>query len=90
MPPSPPASLRLGYSPCPNDTHIFYALAEGKINTAPWQFQVTLADVEELNQRARLKTLDVTKVSIHAILHLLEDYWLLGAGAPSEGAAAPW
>lgn len=89
MPPSPPASLRLGYSPCPNDTHIFYALAEGKIDTAPWQFQVTLADVEELNQRARQKTLDVTKVSIHAILHLLEDYWLLGAGGAIGRGCGP-
>jgi len=45
--------LRLGYSPCPNDTFIFFALAEGLINTAPYHFEVSLADVEILNQQAR-------------------------------------
>jgi 1,4-dihydroxy-6-naphthoate synthase len=72
--------LRLGYSPCPNDTFIFFALAEGRIDCAPHEFRVSLADVEELNRAARLGSLDITKVSIHAILHLLEDYWLLRAG----------
>jgi 1,4-dihydroxy-6-naphthoate synthase len=89
MNPSPHFPLRLGYSPCPNDTYIFYALAEGKISTAPWQFQVMLADVEELNQRVRQKTLDISKVSIHAILHLLADYWLLGAGGAIGRGCGP-
>lgn len=57
-------SLRLGYSPCPNDTFIFFALAEGRVDCAPYGIQVTLADVEELNRSARLGSLDVTKVSI--------------------------
>lgn len=82
-------SLRLGYSPCPNDTFIFFALAEGRIDCAPYRIQVTLADVEELNRSARLGSLDVSKVSIHAILHLLEDYWLLRAGGAIGRGCGP-
>ncbi len=82
-------SLRLGHSPCPNDTFIFFALAEGRIDSAPHVIQITLADVEELNRSARLGTLDITKVSIHAILHLLEDYWLLRAGGAIGRGCGP-
>ncbi|MFP5213586.1 MAG: 1,4-dihydroxy-6-naphthoate synthase [Acidobacteriota bacterium] len=81
--------LQLGYSPCPNDTFIFYGLAEGAIDTSPYRFDITLADVEALNQRARLQALDITKVSIHAILHLLENYWLLGAGGAIGRGCGP-
>ncbi|GLI34939.1 1,4-dihydroxy-6-naphthoate synthase [Desulforhabdus amnigena] len=82
-------SLNLGYSPCPNDTYIFYALAEGRIDLAPCRFEILLADVEELNRRARQKALDITKVSIHAILRLLEDYWLLRAGGAMGRGCGP-
>jgi len=81
--------LRLGYSPCPNDTFIFFALSEGRIDPAPYEFLVSLADVEELNQSARLGLLDITKVSIHALLHLLEDYWLLRAGGAIGRGCGP-
>ncbi|MGV8074900.1 MAG: 1,4-dihydroxy-6-naphthoate synthase [Syntrophobacteraceae bacterium] len=81
--------LRLGYSPCPNDTYIFCALAEKRISTLPYRLDVTLADVEELNRRAREQALDITKVSIHAILHLLEHYWLLRAGGAIGRGCGP-
>lgn len=82
-------TLKLGYSPCPNDTFIFFALATGLIDTRPHRLQITLADVEELNQKARTGELDVTKVSIHAILHLLDDYWLLRAGGAIGRGCGP-
>jgi len=81
--------LRLGYSPCPNDTFIFFALAEGRIPLESCRLDVTLADVEALNHLAREKTLDVTKVSIHAILHLLDDYWLLRSGGAIGRGCGP-
>ena len=65
-------SLRLGYSPCPNDTFIFFALAEGQISTTPYELEISLADVEILNQQARQRVFDITKVSISAVLHLLD------------------
>jgi 1,4-dihydroxy-6-naphthoate synthase len=81
--------LRLGYSPCPNDTFIFFALAKGRIDLAPYHFEISLADVEILNQQARQRVLDITKVSISAVLHLLDDYCLLRSGGAIGRGCGP-
>ncbi len=73
--------LSLGFSPCPNDTFIFDALVHGKIDTEGLEFEVVLADVEALNQGAFAQRLDVTKLSYHALGHLLNNYALLQAGS---------
>lgn len=73
-------TLTLGYSPCPNDTFIFYALAHKKIDTGNLAFTETLLDVETLNQMALAAQLDVTKVSYHAFGLLRDTYCLLRAG----------
>ena len=72
--------LLLGYSPCPNDTFIFYALVHNKIKGFV-EFSEILRDVEVLNRMALLKELDVTKVSYHALGFLREDYCLLHSGS---------
>ncbi len=53
----------LGFSPCPNDTFIFDALVNKKIDTKNLEFDVRLEDVETLNSMAINNTLDFTKVS---------------------------
>lgn len=73
--------LSLGFSPCPNDTFIFDALVHQKIDTEGLEFDIILADVEELNQKAFAGELDVTKLSYHAFAHLLHQYALLDAGS---------
>ena len=71
--------MELGYSPCPNDCFIFYALAHQKV--APeLSVTVRLEDVETLNQLARAGTLNVTKASYHAYFHLNHDYVMLRSG----------
>ena len=55
--------ISLGYSPCPNDTFIFDAMVHQKIDTEGLEFEVTLADVEELNHKAFKKELDVDCIS---------------------------
>ncbi len=57
--------LSIGFSPCPNDTFIFDALIHGKIDTEGLEFEVHMADVEELNQMAFRGALDITKLSYH-------------------------
>ena len=42
--------LTLGYSPCPNDTFIFDALVNKKIDSEGWEFDPVLEDVETLSQ----------------------------------------
>lgn len=79
-------TLSLGYSPCPNDTFIFYALTHGRVSLPGARIQERLEDVETLNQLARQGLLDLTKISYHALGHLREDYALLrGGGALGRG-----
>ena len=78
----------LGYSPCPNDTFLFYALVHGLIPGTP-PLEVTLADVESLNERARRAELDLTKISYGAIPWLLEDYALLRSGSALGRGCGP-
>ena len=81
-------SLTLGYSPCPNDCFIFYALAHGKV-ASDFDYQVRLEDVEALNQLARKSALDVTKISYHAFGHLADDYVMLRSGGALGSGVGP-
>ena len=81
--------LTLGYSPCPNDTFIFYALVHGKIGTGGLRFRELLEDVETLNRMAGRAALDITKISFHAYGHLREKYCLLRSGAALGKGCGP-
>ena len=73
--------LKLGYSPCPNDTFIFYAMAHQAIDTEGLKFDIHLADVEALNQDAFRGNIDITKLSFHAFAKVIDQYALLDAGS---------
>jgi 1,4-dihydroxy-6-naphthoate synthase len=81
-------NLSLGYSPCPNDCFIFYALAHGKV-AKDIDWQITLEDVEALNQLAKQNVLDVSKISYHAYAHLINDYIMLPAGGALGKGVGP-
>ena len=81
--------LRIGFSPCPNDTFIFDALIHGKINTEGLEFVVHMADVEELNLMALRGELDITKLSYHAYLHVLEAYIMMDSGSALGSNCGP-
>jgi 1,4-dihydroxy-6-naphthoate synthase len=72
--------LSLGFSPCPNDTFIFDALVNRKIDTGDFEFEVVLEDVQTLNRWALEKKLDLSKVSYGVWPLLKKDYTLLDAG----------
>jgi 1,4-dihydroxy-6-naphthoate synthase len=59
---------------------MFYALAEGKIDTGDLRYVHELQDIETLNQRALRAELEVTAVSIHAYAYLADKYALLPHG----------
>ena len=82
-------SLSLGYSPCPNDTFIFYALVHGKIDTKNLKFNEILLDVETLNQKALHAEPDLTKISYHAFGHVRKNYCLLRAGGALGRGCGP-
>lgn len=73
--------LTLGFSTCPNDTFIFDALVHNKIDTEGLEFDLLLADVEELNKVAFKGEIDITKLSYHAFAYVVENYKLLNSGS---------
>lgn len=73
--------IRVAHSPDSDDAFMFYALAEGKIDTGDLEFVHELQDIETLNRRALHGELEVTAVSIHAYAHLADRYALLPHGA---------
>ena len=81
--------LTIGYSPCPNDTYIFYALVHGKVRVPGITFRERLEDVETLNQLALTGELDLTKISYHALGHLRERYALLRSGGALGRGCGP-
>jgi 1,4-dihydroxy-6-naphthoate synthase len=81
--------LTIGYSPCPNDTFIFYALVHGKVHVPGIEFREQLADVETLNRMALESSLDITKISFHALGHLREQYALLRSGSALGRGCGP-
>ena len=72
--------LSLGFSTCPNDTFMFEALVNKRIQAKGYEFDLQLADVEELNKKALAGELDITKISIAAYPHFASTYQLLSAG----------
>ncbi|MDB4062410.1 1,4-dihydroxy-6-naphthoate synthase, partial [Vicingaceae bacterium] len=81
--------LTLGFSPCPNDTFIFDAMVQQKIDTEGLGFEVVLGDVEELNDKAFKQQLDITKLSYHAMAFCLNDYQLLHSGSALGSGVGP-
>jgi 1,4-dihydroxy-6-naphthoate synthase len=73
-------TLQLAHSPDADDAFMFFALAEGRIDTADRHYVHELADIETLNQRALRGELDVTAVSFHAYAYLAHAYALLPSG----------
>ena len=81
--------LTLGYSPCPNDTFIFDALVNKKIDSEGWEFDPVLEDVETLNQWSFEGKLDITKLSYPALFQNLDKYVLLNSGAALGKGVGP-
>jgi len=73
--------LTLAFSPCPNDTFIFDAIVNGRIDTEGLEFDYFLADVEELNKKAFASEVDITKISCHAYAYAADNYLILDSGS---------
>ena len=78
--------LTLGFSPCPNDTFIFDALVNKKIDTGDLDFEPVLEDIETLNKWSSTGKLDITKLSFPAFFQNLKNMLhCLQAGALGNG-----
>ncbi len=81
--------LTIGFSPCPNDTFIFDALINQKMDTGGLSFDVVMEDVETLNLWALEGKLDITKLSLPAFFRSLNHYSLLNAGSALGKGVGP-
>ena len=81
--------LSLGFSPCPNDTFIFDALVNKKIDTGDIEVEAVLEDVETLNRWALEKKLDITKLSFGVLPAVLTNYALLKSGSALGKGVGP-
>lgn len=80
--------LKIGYSPCPNDTYIMAGLAAKRVENAAI-LQPVLADVETLNQWALEQRLEATKLSFMALGKVRDSYGLLYSGGALGWGCGP-
>ncbi len=81
--------LALGFSPCPNDTFIFDALVNKKIDTKGINFDMHIEDVETLNEYALQSKLDITKLSYAAYFEVYKNYILCNSGSALGKGVGP-
>ena len=81
--------LSLGFSPCPNDTFIFDALVNKKIDTCGLEFNVVLEDVQTLNEWALQEKLDISKISYGVLPLVINKYVLLSSGGALGKGVGP-
>lgn len=82
-------NFTLGFSPCPNDTFIFDALVNKKIDTGDFHFDVRLEDVETLNELAKKGRLDLTKISYGVLPLVAKNYVVMNSGSALGKGVGP-
>lgn len=82
-------NIKIGFSPCPNDTFIFDALVNGKIDTGELHFEPVMEDVQTLNEMALRNALPITKISFGALPLVTEHYVTLNAGGAIGSGVGP-
>ncbi|MEO5594267.1 MAG: 1,4-dihydroxy-6-naphthoate synthase [Chitinophagaceae bacterium] len=82
-------TLTIGFSPCPNDTFIFDALINKKIDTGGFSFEPVLEDVQTLNNWAIAGKLDISKISYGVLPLILKEYIVLNSGGALGKGVGP-
>ena len=73
--------LKLSISTCPNDTFMFDAMLHRRIDTEGLDFDLTMADIEQLNAAALAGEPDITKLSYANFPLVADRYRILGSGS---------
>lgn len=81
--------MTLAFSPCPNDTFIFDALVNKRIDTEGLDFEVVLEDVQTLNEWAREDRMDISKISYGVLPLVLDKYVVLNSGGALGKGVGP-
>ena len=81
--------INLAFSSCPNDTFIFDALVNNKIDTEGIEFNPIIADIDKLNNWSSSHRYDITKLSYYAFTKCYEKYKLLNSGSALGNQCGP-
>lgn len=81
--------LTIGFSPCPNDTFIFDALVNKKIDCEGIELEPVLEDVQTLNNWAKEGKLDISKLSFPALFDNADQYAILPSGSALGKGVGP-
>ncbi len=81
--------LKLGFSTCPNDTFMFDAMVNGRIDTEGLEFELEMADILHLNRAAMAERLDIVKVSYNTYGSIRDRYRLLESGSAMGMGCGP-
>ena len=81
--------LKIGFSPCPNDTFMFDAMINRRIQTEGLSFLLEMADIEKLNQHALAGEFDILKISYAIYSQVSENYQILNSGSALGYANGP-
>jgi 1,4-dihydroxy-6-naphthoate synthase len=73
--------LKLAISPCPNDTFMFDALVNGRIDTCGLEFETRYADIEDLNRGVVGGGADISKISYAVLPEIADRYRVLDSGS---------
>ena len=84
-----PRTITVAHSPDSDDAFMFYALAEGKLDTGDLRYVHELQDIQSLNERALNGELEVTAVSVHAYVYLADRYAFLSSGSSMGDGYGP-
>lgn len=82
-------SLSIGFSSCPNDTFMFDALANRKLQTDGIEIVPHIHDVEQLNRLAQEGLFDITKISFGNYPLVSREYEILSSGSAIGNGCGP-
>ena len=81
--------FNIGFSPCPNDTFIFDALVNNKIDTEGIEFIPVMEDVETLNSNAIKSKYDISKISYGVYPVVKNEYIIFNSGSALGKGVGP-
>lgn len=73
--------LKLAFSTCPNDTFMFEAIVNKRVDTLNYDFELTLADIDVLNKLTSNNEADIAKISFNNYPLISKNYQLLRSGS---------
>ncbi len=81
--------LKIGISPCPNDTYIFEAIFNKLVSLKGIEFEFIFHDVQKLNELALENKLDIVKVSYAHYFAIMQHYQVLNSGGAMGFGVGP-